>query len=75
MINPEAIKEGCVVSIGLIPGKSPCDCYIGLAKGSSKQGVKINPVKWDRNSDSMKLSRKEFYIPWTNIDSMLICTN
>ena len=75
MTKQEAIKEGSVVSIGLIQGKATCDCYIGLAKGSSKQGIKINPVKWDRNSDSMKLSREQFYIPWTNISSMLVCTN
>jgi hypothetical protein len=75
MIKPEVIKEGYVVSIGLTPGKAPCDCYIGLVKGSSRQGIKINPVKWDSRTDCMRLSREEFYIPWTNIDSMLVCTN
>ena len=75
MLKPESIKEGCVVSIGLLPGKAPNDCYIGLVIGSNKQGIKINPVKWDSKSDSMRLSREEFNIPWTNIDSILVCTN
>jgi hypothetical protein len=74
MIEPETIKSGYVVSIDLIQGTAPYDCYIGQVRGTNKYGIKINPLKWDGSSDKIKLSREDFYIPWKNINSMLVCT-
>lgn len=73
MIKPESIKEGCVISMGLIPGTAPNSCYVGLVKTANKHGITMNPAKWD-DLDGIRLSKEDVYIPWTNINSMLVCT-
>ncbi|MFC1969582.1 hypothetical protein ACFLVF_03745 [Chloroflexota bacterium] len=73
MITPESIEEGCLISMGLIPGTAPNSCYVGLVKSANKHGITMNPAKWD-DLDGIGLSKKDVYIPWPNINSMLICT-
>jgi len=75
MVKPESIKAGYVVSVELIPGTAPYSYYIGLVKATNKYGIRINPAKWDDNFEGVRLSTEDFYIPWININSMLVCTD
>ena len=73
MIKPESVKEGCLISVDLISGTAPYSCCIGLAKTANKYGIRMNPAKWDK-LNGIRSSKEDIYIPWVNVNSMLICT-
>lgn len=74
MAKSEVIKAGYVVSVGLIPGKAPHNCYIGLVKAVDEYGIRITPAIWDADLDDIRLSAEDVFVPWVNINSMLVCT-
>lgn len=74
MIKPESVKEGCLISIDMIPGTAPCSCYIGLTKTADKNGIRMSPARWDE-LNGIRLSKADIHIPWMNVKSVLICTD
>jgi len=74
MTKPEAIKVGYIVALALIPGTAPRNCYIGLVKAADEYGVRINPVFWDDDLDDIRGGTEDIFVPWVNINSMLVCT-
>jgi hypothetical protein len=74
MAKPEAIKEGHLVALALIPGIAPRKCYIGLVKAADEYGIRINQTFWDNDLDDIRGSTEDIFIPWININSMLVCT-
>jgi len=72
MIKPESMKAGSIVSLDLVPRTTPYSCCIGLVKDVNKSGISINPARWD-NARGITLSREDLYIPWININSMMVC--
>ena len=74
MAKPEAIKAGYLVAFALIPGTAPHNCYIGLVKAADEYGIRITPMFWDNDLDDIRGSTEDIFIPWININSMLVCT-
>ena len=74
MTKPEAIKVGYIVALALIPGTAPRNCYIGLVKAADEYGVRINPVFWDDDLDDIRGGTEDIFVPWVNMNSMLVCT-
>lgn len=74
MAKPEALEAGCVVSVDLIPGTAPHNCYWGLVQAIDKHGMRIHSAEWDDGLNRLILSKEDFYIPWVNINSMLVST-
>jgi len=74
MIKPEAMKTGSIVSVDFVPRTAPYSCCIGLVKVVDKYGIRINPAKWENDEEGIILSTEDLYIPWININSMLVCT-
>ena len=74
MAKPQAIRSGYYVAISLTPGAAPCNCYIGLVQVADEFGVRINLIHWDEKLDMIGGHTEGLFIPWTNIASMLVCT-
>jgi hypothetical protein len=74
MAKPQAIKEGYYVAINMVPGASPQCCYIGLVKALDEYGLRINQVHWDDKLDVISPNTEDLFIPWENVESMLVCT-
>lgn len=74
MAKPEAIKAGYLVALGLVPGTAPRNCYIGLVKAADEYGIRINPVFWNDDLDDIRGATEDIFVPWVNINSMLVCT-
>ena len=74
MARPEAIKPGYFVAISLVPGTAPDCCYIGLVLAADEYGLRINMVEWDNELDRIKKDTQDLFIPWININSMLVYT-
>ena len=74
MTKPQVIREGYYVALCLAPGTAPQNCYIGLVKATDEYGVRINQVHWDDKLDVIAVSTEDLFVPWENIDSILVCT-
>ncbi|MFC1941637.1 hypothetical protein ACFLWU_00260 [Chloroflexota bacterium] len=74
MTKPQVIREGYYVAICLVSGTAPQCCYIGMVTATDEYGVRINPVHWDDKLDVVAVNTEDLYVPWENIDSMLVCT-
>ena len=74
MAKPEAIKAGYLVAMALIPGIAPRKCYIGLVKAADEYGMRITQTFWDNDLDDIRRSTEDIFIPWININAMLVCT-
>ena len=75
MAKPDAIRVGYLVALALIPETAPRNCYIGLVKAADEYGIRINPAYWDNDLDDIRGSTADIFIPWININSMLVCTD
>jgi hypothetical protein len=74
MAKPDVIKPGYFVAISLIPETAPECCYIGLVKVLDEYGIRITQVEWDDQLDGVKQFSEDIFVPWVNVNSMLVCT-
>ena len=75
MAKSEAIKPGYFVAISLIPGTAPECCYIGLVQVLDEYGIRMTQVEWDDQLDGVKQYSEDIFVPWVNVNSMLVCTH
>ena len=74
MVKPQVIRSGYYVAISLVLGAAPSNCYLGLVQTADEYGIRINLVEWDDELDGVKKHTEDFFTPWINITSMLVCT-
>ena len=75
MAKPEVLKPGYFVAISLIPETAPECCYIGLVQVLDEYGVRMTHVEWDDQLDGVKQFSEDIFVPWVNVNSMLVCTH
>ena len=75
MAKPDVIKPGYFVAVSLIPATAPECCYIGLVQVLDEYGVRITQVEWDDQLDGVKQFSEDIFVPWVNVNSMLVCTH
>ena len=73
MAKPQAVRPGFYTAIALEPGMAPADCYIGLIMAADEYGVRVNLVHWDDELDVVVRETEDLFLPWTTINSMLVC--
>ncbi len=74
MAKPTVLKPGYFVAASLIPETAPECCYIGLVQILDEYGVRMTQVEWDDQLDGVKQFSEDIFIPWVNVNSMLVCT-
>ena len=74
MAKTEAIQPGYCIAIHLVPDTAPEDCYIGIVDVVDQHGILMNLVHWDDKLDMMGGYSESLFVPWGNINSMLIST-
>ena len=74
MAKPPTIQPGYCVAVHLLPETAPEDCYIGMVEATDEYGILINLVHWDDKLDMMGGYTESLFIPWMNINSMLVST-
>lgn len=74
MAKTEAIQPGYCVAVHLIPDTAPENCYIGVVDIVDQHGILMNLVHWDDKLDMLGGYTESLFIPWDNINSMLINT-
>ena len=74
MAKPEVLKPGYFVAVSLIPETAPECCYIGLVQVLDEYGVRMTQVEWDDQLDGVKQFSEDIFVPWVNVNSMLVCT-
>jgi hypothetical protein len=75
MPKPDALKPGYFVAVSLIPETAPECCYIGLVQALDEYGMRMTQVEWDDQLDGVKQFSEDIFVPWVNINSMLVCTH
>lgn len=74
MAKTQAIQPGYCVAVHLMPETAPENCYIGMVEVVDENGILINLVHWDDKLDMIGGYTESLFIPWQNINSMLINT-
>lgn len=74
MAKTEAIQPGYCMAVHLMPDTAPEDCYIGVVDVVDQHGILMNLVHWDDKLDMLGGYTESLFIPWGNINSMLINT-
>ena len=74
MAKTQAIQPGYCVAVHLIPETAPDNCYIGMVEVVDENGILINLVHWDDKLDMLGGYSESLFVPWLNINSMLIST-
>lgn len=74
MAKTQAIQPGYCVAVHLMPETAPENCYIGIVEVVDENGILINLVHWDDKLDMIGGYTESLFIPWQNINSMLIST-
>jgi hypothetical protein len=74
MAKIQAIQPGYCVAVHLLPETAPENCYIGMVEVVDEYGILINLVHWDDNLDMLGGYTESLFVPWLNINSMLIST-
>jgi len=74
MAKPDVLKPGYFVAISLISGTAPECCYIGLVQVLDEYGIRLTQVEWDDQLDGVKQFSEDIFVPWVNVNSMLVCT-
>lgn len=72
MVKVATIQPGYCVAVNLIPETAPEDCYIGIVEAIDEYGVLINLVHWDDKLDMVGGYTESIFVPWININSMLV---
>ena len=75
MAKPTVLKPGFFVAVSLIPETAPECCYIGLVQVLDEFGVRMTQVEWDDQLDGVKQFSEDIFVPWVNVNSMLVCTH
>jgi hypothetical protein len=74
MAKMEAIQPGYCVAVHLIPDTAPENCYIGVVDVVDQHGILMNLVHWDDKLDMLGGYTESLFVPWVNVNSMLIST-
>ncbi len=74
MAKTQTIQPGYCAAIHLMPQTAPEACYIGMVEAVDDHGVLINLVHWDHKLDMIGGYFESIFVPWGNINSMLIST-
>jgi hypothetical protein len=75
MVKPSVLKPGYFVAVSLIPKTAPECCYIGLVQVLDEYGIRMTQVEWDDQLDGVKQFSEDIFVPWVNVNSMLVCTH
>ena len=75
MAKPMVLKPGYFVAASLIPETAPEYCYIGLVQVLDEYGIRMTQVEWDDQLDGVKQFSEDIFVPWVNVNSMLVCTH
>jgi hypothetical protein len=62
------------MAVHLIPGTAPENCYIGVVDVVDQHGILMKLVHWDDKLDMLGGYTESLFVPWGNINSMLINT-
>jgi hypothetical protein len=74
MAKPASIQPGYCVAVHLLEETAPENCYIGIVEATDEYGILINLVHWDDKLDMIGGYTESLFIPWMNINSMLVST-
>lgn len=74
MAKTETIQPGYCVAVSLVPKVAPHNCYIGLVEVVDEYGIRVNLVHWDDKLDMLGGYSESLFVPWVNINSILIST-
>jgi hypothetical protein len=74
MAKTDTIQPGYCVAVHLVPETAPENCYIGQVEAVDDHGMMINMVHWDEKLDMLGGYSESLFIPWNNINSILIST-
>jgi hypothetical protein len=74
MAKPIAIQAGYCVVVSLLPGTAPRNCYVGLVEAVDEFGIRVDLVHWDKEMDSIGGYTESLFVPWSNINSVLVST-
>jgi hypothetical protein len=74
MARTDTIQPGYCVAVHLLPGTAPENCYIGMVEAVDDHGIMINLVHWDDKLDMLGGYTEGLFIPWKNINSILVST-
>ena len=74
MARIDTIQPGYCVAVHLLPGTAPESCYIGMVEAVDDHGIMINLVHWDDKLDMLGGYTEGLFIPWKNINSILVST-
>jgi hypothetical protein len=74
MAKPASIQPGYCVAVHLLAESAPENCYIGMVEATDEYGILINLVHWDDKLDMIGGYTESLFIPWMNINSMLVST-
>jgi hypothetical protein len=74
MAKPQTIQPGYCVAVSLVPETAPHNCYIGLVEVVDEYGIRVDLVHWDDKLDMLGGYTESLFIPWVNINSILVST-
>ncbi len=74
MAKPASIQPGYCVAVHLLEETAPENCYLGMVEATDEYGILINLVHWDDKLDMIGGYTESLFIPWMNINSMLVST-
>ncbi len=74
MAKGDTIEPGYCVALSVVPQTTPDSCYIGLVEAVDAQGIRIALVHWDDKLDMLSGYSESLFVPWMNIDSILVST-
>jgi hypothetical protein len=74
MAKTGAIQPGYSIAVHLVPDTAPEDCYIGVVDVVDEHGILMNLVHWDDKLDMVGGYTESLFVPWGNINSMLLST-
>lgn len=75
MAKTQTIQAGYCVAVYLVPETAPQNCYIGMVEVVDAHGILIHLVHWDNDLDMLGGYTESIFIPWVNINSILISTD
>ena len=74
MAKMQAIQPGYCAAVHVTPDTAPDSCYIGTVEVVDTHGILLNLVHWDDKLDMLGGYTESLFIPWGNINSVLIST-
>ena len=74
MAKTQTIQPGYCVAVNTVPETAPESCYIGMVEAVDEHGILINLVHWDDKLDMLGGYSESLFVPWVNIDAILVST-